>query len=96
MFNANKPTFGVGSTTTETTSKREEVGAIWKRYSRNGNHEFMAIKLPKAKLKELLEKLSDTDDSVNLVAFTNKNQNGDVKRPAFRIFEEEKKNGNGQ
>lgn len=92
----NKPTFGAGSTTTVTstpsTPKREEIGAIWKRLSKNGNHEFMAIKISKAKLKELLDKSSETDDSVSFVAFTNKSQNGDNKRPAFRIFEEEKKN----
>lgn len=98
MFN--KPNFGTGSTatvtSTETTQKREEVGAIWKRLSKNGNHEFMAIKISRAKLKELLDKTTETDDSVSLVAFTNKNQNGDSKRPSFRIFEEEKKNGSAQ
>ena len=95
----NKPNFGGGTTTvtsTENTYKREEVGAIWKRLSKNGNHEFMAIKISKAKLKELLDKASETDDNVSLVAFINKNQNGDTKRPSFRIFEEEKKNGSAQ
>lgn len=93
----NKPNFGAGSTTTvtstETKAQREEIGAIWKRLSKNGNHEFMAIKISKSKLKELLDKAGETDDSVSLVAFVNKSQNGDTKRPSFRIFEEEKKNG---
>lgn len=95
----NKPNFGGGTatvTSTDATTKREEIGAIWKRLSKNGNHEFMAIKISKSKLKELLDKASETDDNVSLVAFTNKNQNGDTKRPSFRIFEEEKKNGTGQ
>lgn len=98
MFN--KPNFGSGTTTVtsteNTTAKREEVGAIWKRFSKNGNHEFMAIKISKSKLKELLDKASETEDNVSLVAFINKNQNGDTKRPSFRIFEEEKKNGSAQ
>lgn len=97
MFN--KPTFGAATpSTVETTTgqKREEVGCIWKRLSKNGNHEFMAIKITRAKLKELLDKAPEGTDSVHLVAFTNKNQNGDSKRPAFRIFEEEKKNGSAQ
>lgn len=95
MFN--KPNFGGGVTTvTSNTPKREEVGAIWKRLSKNGNHEFMAIKISKSKLKELLDKATETDDSISLVAFTNKSQNGDTKRPIFRIFEEEKKNESGQ
>lgn len=97
MFN--KPTFGAGSTTSANTTeaaKREEVGAIWKRYTKNGNHEFMAIKISRSKLKELLDKSGEAEDNVNLVAFINKSQNGDTKRPTFRIFEEEKKNGSAQ
>lgn len=93
MFN-NKPTFGGTINTTNDNKNspfREEVGCIWNRVSKNGNHEFLSIKLPKAKLKEILEKAGDTTDSINFVAFKNKSQQGDLKRPSFRIFEEENK-----
>lgn len=95
MFN--KPNFGAGTAKVSSSpAKREEIGAIWKRLSKNGNHEFMAIKIPRSKLKEILDKTPETEDNVSLVAFTNKNQNGDTKRPAFRIFEEEKKSGTSE
>lgn len=91
MENNTRPTFGAVDPKAAEEPKREEIGAIWKRFSNKTNSEFMSLKIAKSKLKELLDKLPETEDSLNLVAFVNRNQNGDDKRPNFRIFEELKK-----
>ena len=75
---------------------RPELGAIWKNSSKN-NSEFMTIKLnmPKSKLQKILEtaKVDENGNvSVGLIAFPNKNQDGNIKRPAFRVYEELNKN----
>lgn len=90
----NKPTFGTSPTISETTTPakkaQEEIGAIWNRVAKNATN-YMVVRFNKAKLKELLAKLPDDQENVSLVAFANKGQQGDPKRPAFRVFEEEKK-----
>jgi uncharacterized protein (DUF736 family) len=97
----NKPTFGatpsvVDEKLAEARKTRPEVGAIWKNSTKN-NSEFMTIKLnmPKSKLLAIVEN-SQTDEngnvSVALVAFPNRHQEGNSKRPAFRVFEELNKN----
>ena len=97
----NKPTFGVAapvqeaSSTVELESKlatgfRPEVGAVWRRQSRN-NTEYMNIKLEltKEKLQNLLQVIKEGETvQVNLVAFPNKTHNGNASRPNFRIYEE--------
>lgn len=97
MENKQKPTFGVTSvTTTEATNlpleERKESGAIWERISK-ANNRFLSIKLNMSKkaLQELLAKSTTEDVSIGFVAFPNKHQNGDPKRPTFRIFEDQKK-----
>jgi uncharacterized protein (DUF736 family) len=94
----NKPTFGVATPiqeekTTESVadkSFRPEVGAVWRRQSRN-NTEYMNIKLEltKEKLQNLLQVIKEGETvQVNLVAFPNKTHNGNASRPNFRIYEE--------
>lgn len=97
MENNQKPTFGqVTVNTTEASnvpvSERKESGAIWERTSK-ANERFLSIKLNMSKkvLQELLAKSTTEDVSIGFVAFTNKSQNGDPKRPTFRIFEDQKK-----
>ena len=94
-MNDSRPTFGVNVTNTTVTGtsgeKRPEVGAIWKKISRT-NSEYMTIRLNLS--RDLINKLvatEGTEVSVDLVAFPNRNQNGDDKRPAFRIYEEAKR-----
>jgi uncharacterized protein (DUF736 family) len=95
----NRPTFGVNAPeikvieTSEDKSFRSEVGAVWKRQSRN-NTEYMNIKLEltKEKLQSLLQKEGETIQ-VNFVAFPNKTHNGNMSRPNFRIYEELAKEG---
>jgi len=92
----NRPTFGVTTPvqeqrptqSSEDKSYRPEMGAVWKRQSRN-NMEYMSIKLSLTKdmLRDLLSKEGDLIQ-VNLVAFPNKSQNGNMSRPSFRIYEE--------
>lgn len=83
--------------------KRQETGAIWKRNARNGA-EFLTLKveLSKEQLEALIanmqtveymqagEKVTKVVATINLVAFTNKNQGGDGRKPAYRIYEEYK------
>ena len=92
-----KPTFGVTSVqTTDASNKpveeRKEIGAIWSRTSK-ANTQFLNIKLniPKKVLQEILAKSTAEEVSIGFVAFPNKSQNGDVRRPSFRIFEDQKK-----
>jgi uncharacterized protein (DUF736 family) len=95
----NRPTFGVNSPevkpmeNSEDKSFRPEVGAVWKRQSRN-NTEYMSIKLEltKEKLQSLLLKEGETIQ-VNFIAFPNKTHNGNTSRPNFRIYEELLKEG---
>ena len=97
MENNIKPTFGsTVITTTEASNvplnERKESGAIWERTSK-ANNRFLSIKLNMSKkvLQELLAKSTTEDVSIGFVAFPNKSQNGDPKRPTFRIFEDQKK-----
>ena len=97
MENNIKPTFGstVITTTeasTEPLNERKESGAIWERTSK-ANNRFLSIKLNMSKkaLQELLAKTTTEGVSIGFVAFPNKSQNGDPKRPTFRIFEDQKK-----
>jgi uncharacterized protein (DUF736 family) len=89
----NKPTFGVSapiqeSKPEEKSNSRPEIGAVWKRQSKN-NMEYMSIKLEltKEKLQSLLLKEGETIQ-VNFIAFPNKTHNGNNSRPNFRIYEE--------
>lgn len=97
MENNVKPTFGsTVITTTEASNvplnERKESGAIWERTSK-ANNRFLSIKLNMSKkaLQELLAKTTTEEVSIGFVAFPNKSQNGDPKRPTFRIFEDQKK-----
>jgi hypothetical protein len=97
MENNVKPTFGsTVITTTEASNvplnERKESGAIWERTSK-ANNRFLSIKLNMSKkaLQELLAKSTTEEVSIGFVAFPNKSQNGDPKRPTFRIFEDQKK-----
>jgi len=92
-----KPTFGQTTVTTTEASnvpinERKESGAIWERTSK-ANNRFLSIKLNmnKKALQELLAKSTTEEVSIGFVAFPNKSQNGDPKRPTFRIFEDQKK-----
>jgi len=93
-----KPTFGQTSVTTTAASnvpvnERKEAGAIWE-HTYKASNKFLSIKLNMSKksLQELLAKsTTDEDISIGFVAFPNKSQNGDPKRPTFRIFEDQKK-----
>jgi hypothetical protein len=91
-----KSTFGatpvINEQLQEARKSRPEVGAIWKNSSKN-NNEFMTIKLnmPRTKLLALIENAQSDENgnvSVALIAFPNKNQDGNVRRPAFRVYEE--------
>ena len=92
-----KSTFGatpnpVDEQLAEARKSRPEVGAIWKNSTKN-NSEFMTIKLnlPKSKLLSIVENAKQDENgnvSVALVAFPNKNQDGNSRRPAFRVYEE--------
>lgn len=84
-------------------SQRPEAGAIWKRNAKNGQ-EFLTLKLElsKEQLETLIsnmqtveymqggEKVTKVVSTINFVAFTNKNQGGDGRKPAYRIYEEYK------
>lgn len=92
-----RPTFGNRViTTTEASNvpveERKEAGAIWERTSK-ANNKFLSIKLNMSKkaLQEILAKSTTEEVSIGFVAFPNKHQNGDLKRPTFRIFEDQKK-----
>lgn len=92
-----KPTFGsTVVTTTEASNvpvnERKEAGAIWERTSK-ANNKFLSIKLNMSRkaLQELLAKTTAEEVSIGFVAFPNKSQNGDNKRPTFRIYEDQKK-----
>lgn len=92
-----KPTFGQTTViTTEASNvpvnERKESGAIWERTSK-ANNRFLSIKLNMSKkaLQEILAKSTTEEVSIGFVAFPNKSQNGDPKRPTFRIFEDQKK-----
>jgi len=93
MDNKNvRPTFGVNLPTNTTNSSREEVGAIWQRLTKN-NRTYFNIKLniTKAKLQEILASTSTEEVNLSLIAFPNdRKQDGDNK-PAFCIYEEQKK-----
>lgn len=100
-LNNDRPAFGQTTNVTtvqETTAaqtmlaekrkQRPEVGAAWKRQSKT-NMEYLTIrlKLTREKLQELLN--NNTEEvSVDLVAFPNKSNNGNSRRPVFRIYEE--------
>lgn len=91
-----KPTFGntIINTTEASnvpTDERKEAGAIWERTSK-ANNRFLSIKLNMSKkaLQELLAKSTTEEVSLGFVAFQNKSQNGDPRRPTFRIFEDKK------
>lgn len=97
MENKIKPTFGVTTVTTTEASnvpvnERKESGAIWERTSK-ANNKFLSIKLNMTKkaLQDLLARSTSDEVSIGFVAFPNKSQNGDPKRPTFRIFEDQKK-----
>jgi uncharacterized protein (DUF736 family) len=70
-------------------SKREEVGAIWEKTSKSGmNFMTLRLKMPKERLQKLIDESPDVVN-IGFVAFPNSNQQGDTKRPSFRIYEDE-------
>lgn len=86
-----KSTFGFKpkKTTKPVIEQREEIGAIWEHISKN-NNKYMNIRfnVDKKKLVSLIE--SATEDGIvklDLLAFPNKHNEGNSKRPVFRIFE---------
>lgn len=97
-FDNSKPNFGSRDTGTEVPSniksenKRSDVGAIWKRTSKN-DLEYLTLQLELNK-EELLEKLKNSDDKfvINLVAFANKYKEGNAKRPDYKLYEEQPRN----
>lgn len=97
-MNNGRPTFGAGNgsasaNTNNTTTKRSESGAAWKRLSKRDNSEFLSIRinLSKERLKALLNKEGETID-IGFVAFPNPYKKEDAKRPDFRIFEDKDTN----
>lgn len=64
--------------------ERQEIGAIWKRTTRD-NRDYLTIKIGNIfKLQELLK----DKEEINLIAFSNKTKS--EKGPNFIIFEENK------
>lgn len=88
-----RPTFGAASPTLkQNSSERQEAGAVWKRQAKSGQMDFLSlkIKLTKDRLRSLLEQAGETVD-ISFVAFPNPHKSEDVKRPDFRIFEDNTK-----
>lgn len=101
---SNTPTVG-GSleNSNQAQKQRPEVGAAWKRNARNGQ-EYLTLKLEftKEQVEALIsnmhnveytqggEKVTKVVSTINLVAFTNKSQSGDSRKPFYRIYEEQK------
>lgn len=87
-----KPTFGASSSNTSSGQGRPEIGVIWNRTSTSKNLQFMNIKvkLSKEKLTELLS-TNDNEVTLDLVAFPNREHNGNDRRPNYRIYESVKK-----
>lgn len=89
----NRPTFGVNKGTEPSidTTKREEIGAIWKTTTRaNKNLYNVKINLTKSKLQEILASAEGEVISVSLVGFDNEYNQGDIKRPIIRMYEPRK------
>lgn len=76
------------SVTTDSNGTRPEVGAVWKKISKN-NTEYMNIrlKISKQKLESLLKEDGDVV-SVSFIAFPNDTIANNSNRPNFRVYEE--------
>jgi len=97
----NKPTFGFANNQKQEGSyedlqkkraERPEVGAIWENTTKSQS-KYMNIrfKLPKSELLKLIEDSTlDTEGkvTVSFIAFPNKNEEPNSKRPSFRIYQE--------
>lgn len=97
MDNNGKPSFTANvkspeelAAVAEARKTRPEVGAAWKRQSKSKNLEFLSLrlKLSKARLQQLLSTSVGDEVLLNLVAFPNKNEDGNPKRPVYRFYEE--------
>jgi len=86
----NKPVFGASMTSPNpvapTTPKKPEVGAIWVKVGKKSHNEYLTLKFDKKLLKTLLDNSEEED--FRLIAFFNRDKNGQENRPSFRIFEE--------
>lgn len=80
-----RPKFGSQTTDAFKAPERVEIGAIWKRTTKQAE-DMLNIKLSKQQLSKILDESSDED--VFLVAFTNKTTND--KQPNFRVYNKEK------
>lgn len=67
---------------------RPEIGAAWKRNSKANTEYFtIRLKLNRVRIQEMLAEGTD-EVEVDLVAFPNKTNNGNDRRPVLRIYEE--------
>jgi uncharacterized protein (DUF736 family) len=97
----NKPTFGVSlgpkqegsyEDIQKKRSERPEVGAIWENTTKSQS-KYMNIrfKIPKSELLKLIEDSSLDNEgkvTVSFIAFPNKKEEPNSKRPSFRIYKE--------
>lgn len=94
-----RPTFGnktvsdgATSELTEQRRSRQELGAAWERHSNTKDMTYFTIRLryTREQLLALLEATPDMEGKLvqDLVAFPNKTNEGNPKRPAYRIYPE--------
>ena len=83
----------VPTTAQEVKNNRKEYGAIWERQARTGMN-FLTLKVnySRAELVKLLATTTSDEVTFNLVAFPNKNKEGQSNRPSYRIYESIKNN----
>lgn len=81
---------GGAESSTEKKPSKPEVGAIWKHTSQKGT-EYLKMTFSRKELQSVLGK--NSEDRISLIAFSNKDHNGQNNRPNFRIFEETEKKG---
>ena len=75
----------------EKRNERPEIGSIWNRRSKKTGREYltMQVTFTKEQLTRLLEQVTDNESvKLNLVSFPNKANNGDYRKPSFKIYEE--------
>lgn len=90
-FGASAPT----NTAVPTENKappRKEIGAIWSNVSKKTGQEFFKVQLslPKEVLEKALASATGETVDFGLIAFPNKQHEGNNARPTHRIFEDKK------
>ena len=95
-----RSTFGANTTappqaTTPPVDKvppRKEVGAIWSNVSKKTGQEFFKVQLslPKEVIERALAAATGDTVDFGLIAFPNKQHEGNNARPTHRIFEDKK------